>query len=269
MNKGKKNFQRTVWDFYHTHKRELPWRETVDPYAILVSEVMLQQTQVKRVIPKYEEWLITFPSFESVASAALSDVLSLWKGLGYNRRALNFKKCAELIVSTHESRLPKSEKELHALPGIGPYTAGALRAFAWNEPVVMCETNIRTVFLHHFFKERENVHDSEITAIIEKTLDRENPREWYWALMDYGAYLKKEYGNSNKRSKHYTKQSRFKGSRRELRSHILSHILEHPDVTKETLQKKFSSKKYSIPEIVNELEREGFITTENDVVSVA
>lgn len=222
MTKTQEKFVDAVWAFYKRNGRhDLPWRKTKNPYRILVSEVMLQQTQVERVIPKYKAFLKTFPTIQSLAQAPLREVLILWQGLGYNRRAQMLHDCAKEVIKTHTGKLPKIYDELCTLPGIGPYTAGAVVAFAYNQPISIIETNIRTVFHHHFFKDQMNVTDKETFRLIQKFSNVENPREWHWALMDYGAFLKKEYGSINNKSKHYTKQSKFKGSDREIRGAIM------------------------------------------------
>jgi A/G-specific adenine glycosylase len=223
------DFQRTMLDYYQTNGRKFPWRQTKDPYAVLVSEIMLQQTQTDRVLPKYEAWLKRFPTVHSLAAASLSDVLALWSGLGYNRRARFLHEAAKAIA--HKGAFPQSPEELRMLPGIGPYTASAVAAFAFNRPEVFIETNIRSVFIFFFFNDAGRtasdmppvtpVHDREILPLIARTLDRANPRAWYYALMDYGAELKKKVKNPSRNSAHYTKQSAFKGSRREARGAII------------------------------------------------
>ena len=215
-------FQKKILDFYAASGRHsLPWRQTSDPYRILVSEVMLQQTQVERVIPKYEAFLKAFPDVFSLAKASISSVLGLWVGLGYNRRALYLKRTAEAIVERYGGIFPQTEKELRELPGIGAYSASAICAFAYNQSVVCIETNIRRVFIHEFFPTQEEVSDKELLPHIEKSVYHENPRTWYWALMDYGSHLKKLGVNPNKRSVHYAKQSTFTGSVREVRGAII------------------------------------------------
>lgn len=235
-------FRRVVKKYYREKGRHhLPWRETTDPYKILVSEVMLQQTQVDRVLPKYNAFITKWGSTRRLAAAPLGDVLKAWQGLGYNRRAKMLHECAKRVVAEYDGTFPESKTELEALPGIGPYTAGAVMAFAYNKPVVMIETNIRTVYLHHFFNDQTDVDDKEIINLVEKTVDAKNSREWYWALMDYGAYLKKQYGNLNSRSKHYTKQSIFKGSDRQIRGAILKVLSEEKIApTRKMLLKKLS-----------------------------
>ncbi len=236
-------FKKIIWNFYDSNKRDFPWRHTRDPYNILVSEIMLQQTQAPRVVPKYVSFLKKFPNARALADASLSDVLREWQGLGYNRRAKYLKLCAEKIEVDFGGKFPRDFKLLQTLPGIGPATAGDICAFAWNMPVTVIETNIRSVFIHFFFADIDSVHDRDILPLIEKTLDRENPREWYSALFDYGAFLKsrkiadkKTFRNPSRKSKHYTKQSRFAGSNRQKRSQILKLILEKPRTQKELVR---------------------------------
>lgn len=222
MNKKEQAFVEIVWQHYYQQGRhDLPWRQTTDPYTILVSEIMLQQTQVERVIPKYQAFVQKWPTVEKLANASLSDVLILWQGLGYNRRAKFLYECAKQVTYNHAGNFPTNYLALQTLPGIGPYTAGAIVAFAFNTHVVLIETNIRTVYLHHFFANKSKVSDKDILTIIEKTLARDTVAQWYAALMDYGSYLKKAHGNNAKQSKHYTKQKRFEGSNRQIRGAIL------------------------------------------------
>ncbi|MFS8118712.1 MAG: hypothetical protein ACMG55_09515, partial [Microcoleus sp.] len=216
------SFRNEVWQYYRENARNMPWRETVDPYFILVSEVMLQQTQVVRVVPKYTAFVTRFPTITSLATATLAEVLELWSGLGYNRRA-KFLWLAAREVTTHfGGQMPQTVDGLTKLPGIGPNTAGAIMAYAYNQPVVFVETNIRTVYFHHFFTDQVKVADKEISALLSQTIDSETPREWYWALMDYGSYLKAQAGSHLQKSAHYTKQPPLAGSLREVRGQILN-----------------------------------------------
>ncbi len=240
----------------------LPWRKTKDPYKILVSEIMLQQTQASRVVPKYTSFLKKFPSTQVLARASTREVLKEWQGLGYNRRALYLKKCAEKIENDFGGIFPKDFRLLCSLPGVGPATAGDILAFAWNIPVPLIETNIRSVFIHFFFGDKEKVSDTEILPLVEKTLDMKNPREWYWALFDYGTFLKTKE-NPNVKSKHYTKQSTFIGSHRQKRSEILKMILKSSKTKREILQEK----KYSedtIAKILTDMQKEGLILKKRD-----
>lgn len=253
-------FQNRVWTFYkEMGRRHLPWRQTHDAYCILVSEIMLQQTQVDRVMPKYEAFLALFPDATTLARASLKDVLSVWVGLGYNRRARFLHMLARKVVEQHDGVLPKTYGELVALPGIGPYTAGAVMAFAYNEPVVMIETNIRSVFLHECFKGHGQVHDKEILEYIEETLDTQNPREWYAALMDYGAHLKKTLPNPSRRSRHHMTQSPFKGSRRELRGCIVR-ALGDVSLTTQELAHTCKRSVSDTQAVLTLLEKEGMVT---------
>lgn len=230
-------FRKLIWSWYRRNGRyDLPWRKTHDPYKILVSEVMLQQTQVSRVIPKYHEFLRAFPSVRALARAPLATVLRVWQGLGYNRRALNVKRMAEVIVRDYGGVIPSDPALLRKLPGVGMATAGAVAAFAFNRRVAFLETNIRRVFIHFFFPRRKRVSNAEILEKITATLPDRNIREWYWALMDYGALVFTRIPNPNRRSAHYARQPRFAGSRRQLRGRILAEVLAHGELAMSQLR---------------------------------
>ncbi len=214
-------FRALVLDHYRREGRAFPWRETRDPWAIMVSEFMLQQTQTERVVPYWTRWLELWPKAADLAAAPLELVLREWSGLGYNRRARFLREAASAIVIDHGGRVPEDAEALDALPGIGPYTARAIAAFAYGRPEVFIETNIRAVVLHFFFPGRADVHDRELLPILAEALDREDPRSWYYALMDYGAALKKLTVNPSRRSAHYAKQSPFAGSLRQARGAAL------------------------------------------------
>lgn len=201
-----------------------------DPYKIMVSEIMLQQTQVSRVVPKYLAFLEQFPTLEVLARAEQGVVLKAWQGLGYNRRAKFLWQAARSIVNDHCGEFPVSEAELVKLSGIGKNTAGAILAYAFSQPVVYIETNIRTVFIHHFFNDKTGVNDKDLLELVEATLPSEvtMTRVWYWALMDYGSYIKQSKGNLNKLSKHYVKQSAFHGSGRQIRGAIIRSLSQNP-----------------------------------------
>lgn len=283
-------FQATVWEYYRQHGRhDLPWRQPgadgqFDPYRVLVSEVMLQQTQVARVIPKYYEFLVAFPSVQALAAAELGDVLKVWSGLGYNRRAKFLWQAAQMIAAEYKGNFPSNKADLVALSGIGVNTAGALIAYAFNQPAVFIETNIRTVYIHHFFNDQQSIPDSEILRLVEATLpqagkssDRsrkagfefiskgndEKPgtrvshyRVWYWALMDYGVYLKATHGNLNKLSKTYVKQSRFHGSKRQVRGRVIRALRDAP-MSQNALQQHIPDERLST--VLQDLVGEGLI----------
>lgn len=270
-------FKSIVWDFYKEHGRhDLPWRKTRDPYRILVSEIMLQQTQVERVREYYKKFLKRFPTAAALARGTSAAVLTEWQGLGYNRRALLLKRAAEEIVAKHRGVFPRTYEELVALPGIGSATAGDILAFAWNKPALVLETNIREVYFHHYFSPASQakalragpcrVHDKALLPLLEKTLDKENPREWYYALMDYGSHLKKTHGNKVSRSAHYTKQSKFAGSNRELRSKILKLVLTKSHTEKE-LPKLLSSSPADIKRNLLAMEKEGLLRRKQGKIS--
>lgn len=221
-------FQADVLGYYQAHKRRMSWRDNPSFYNVLVSELMLQQTQVSRVMPKFTAFMTRFPDIESLAAAPLADVLVAWQGLGYNRRAKFLHQAAGIIKQTGA---PASLAELIKLPGVGKNTAGAIMAYAYNEPVVFVETNIRTVFIHEFFADKTSVDDEEIRALVTLSLDRENPRQWYYALMDYGTYLKSQSLGSIRKSRHYVKQSTFEGSLRQARGQIIKALTAGPHDT--------------------------------------
>jgi A/G-specific adenine glycosylase len=253
-------FQKIILGYYRTAGRNLAWRRTRDPYRILVSEIMLQQTQVARVEGFYGKFIGQFPDFRLLAKAKTADVLRAWQGLGYNRRALALQRLAREVLGKYGSRLSRDRKTLESLPGIGNYTASAIRTFAFNEPEIFIETNIRRVFIHFFFPKRRKVHDREIRALVARTLDSSNPRVWYWALMDYGAMLgatQKE--NPNRRSAHYAKQSKFAGSDRELRGKILRLLLAKKKNPQRPLFSILPQSRARISKITSDLKREGFI----------
>ncbi len=262
-------FKKVVWSHYRTHGRHsLSWRKTRNPYRILVSEVMLQQTQVDRVIPKYRSFIKKFPTFKALASASLQSVLVEWKGLGYNRRALGLKRAAEAVVKEYGGKLPRDYASLLKLPGIGPYTAHAVRAFTWNEPDVFIETNIRSVYIHHFFPKSKKVDDAKLFPLIEETLDTKKPREWYYALMDYGTYLKKTVGNTSRKSSSYSRQSKFKGSHRELRALVLHEVAKRKRSTVPDIARAIAKEKAEVASTVAELAKEGFVVHTGRIVSV-
>ena len=219
-----------VLTHYKNEQRTFPWRETTDPYRILVSECMLQQTQVDRVVPKYTAFIKTFPSVTALANALRKEVLALWSGLGYNRRAIALHNTAKEVVTSHNSIVPTTEEALLTLPGIGPYTAGAVLAFAYDKPVIIIETNIRTVVLHHCARKKKAVSDKTISHFVEQLLQdalnrKTTPRTFYSAMMDYGTHLKARGVRTNPRSKHYTKQAPFTGSIRQARGALLRHFI--------------------------------------------
>jgi A/G-specific adenine glycosylase len=257
-------FQRTVWDFYRAHRRAMPWRTEPTPYYVLVSELMLQQTQVARVLGKFPVFIRRFPTIQDLAAAQLGDVLETWSGLGYNRRAKFLWLAAQAVVRDYDGEIPRSHKELVKLPGIGVNTAGAILAYVHNEPVVFIETNIRTVFIHHFFDDNmDAVDDTSLREVVAAALPLENPREWYWALMDYGTELKSTIGAQLHRVKNHRPQSTFKGSRREVRGQVIKILIERRSMSLEDLGVFIPDAR--LEEVCQALVAEGMIARREDV----
>jgi A/G-specific adenine glycosylase len=257
-------FQQMVLTHYEQYGRDMIWRNTTDPYKILISEIMLQQTQVERVTTKFPEFISAFPDFASLATASLAKVLAVWQGLGYNRRAISLQKCAIRVMNEYNGILPADVDILATFPGIGRATAGSIAAFAFNMPVVFIETNIRRVFIHFFFTDTDSVSDAEILPIVKKALYRENPRVWYWALMDMGTTLKKTIPNPNRRSVHYTKQSPFEGSDRKIRGTILKLLLKHTFLEEVEIIGNVAEDPLRVQKMLVALEEEGFIKRRNN-----
>lgn len=257
--------------------RDLPWRNVDDPYAVLVSEVMLQQTQVARVERYWSRFLSLLPTIDALAAASTAEVLELWQGLGYNRRALALKRAAEQCAERFGGHLPETAVELEKLPGIGPATAAGVMAFAHNLPAVYLETNVRAVFLHCLFPQREGVSDREIAPYVAQTCPKENPRAWYYALLDYGAHLKKVLPNPARRSSHYARQSAFEGSRRQKRAAIVRMVLAEPEgIPLDEVERRLAESEVRagrsgvdralVESIARDLAEEGFLRREGDVL---
>lgn len=258
-NKTVRVFQKIICAHYRQNPRDLPWRRTRNPYRILISEMMLQQTQVERVLGKYKLFLRRFPGFPSLAKAPIREILEAWQGLGYNRRALALKKIADIVTKDYHGKLPVQEQHLLKLPGIGRYSASAIVAFAYDKPSLFIETNIRRVFIHFFFHDRENITDAEIMPLVARTLDTANPREWYYGLMDYGVMLKEKIKNPNTRSAHYRRQTPFQGSNRQIRGRILGTLVRNPDISRNGLIRELRMDPLKVERNLEQLFQEGFL----------
>jgi A/G-specific adenine glycosylase len=261
-------FRQIIYRHFQRHGRDFPWRRTDDPYQILVSEIMLQQTQVERVACWYGPFLTAFPDLASLAQAPVHAILRVWQGLGYNRRALSLKRLARRVVEEFGGRIPDSMEVLSALPGVGPSTAGALAAFAFNQPAVFLETNIRRVFLHFFFPSATGIKDRQLLPLIGQTLDSTCPRLWYYALMDYGARLKTQASNANRRSAHYRKQSPFENSDRQIRSRILQLLLNNSALHQERVEEAGGQRPARVRRIIRQLVAEGFLDEREGFISI-
>ncbi len=269
-NPNVRRFRTLVWNFYRRHgRKQLPWRPPAlklrkggtarDPYRIAVSEIMLQQTQVARVLLFYPRFIKKFPDFRALAKAPVSAVLKVWQGLGYNRRALAVKRFAETVVQKHGGKLPRNPETLEELPGIGRATAGEIAAFAFNVPVPFIETNIRRVFIHHFFPRKGRVGEEDILKWVQKTLPQKNAREWYYALIDYGSWLATQVKNPNRRHAAYRPPPKFAGSSRELRGKILKFALKRGKISPRGAARELSVPLKKVKGVLAALQREGFL----------
>jgi A/G-specific adenine glycosylase len=262
-------FQQIIYHYYREHGRRLPWRETLDPYHILVSEIMLQQTQVERVVPKYDLFISRFPSVTSLAQSQLRDILLVWQGLGYNRRALSLQQIARRVTDEFNGQIPDNAEILKTFSGIGDATAGAMMAFAFAKPAIFIETNIRRVFLHFFFPHVNGVTDRLLRPLIEKTLDRVGPRRWYYALMDYGVWLKRMETNPNRRSAHHNRQGPFHDSDRQIRGLIVRALLSDSPLGVDELVMSLKRNPQRVRSLISQLVREGFIEEAGSVLRIS
>ena len=264
-----RDFQRAVFAGQKQSPRsDLPWRITACVYHTFVSEYMLQQTQASRVGVLFPRFVKRFPSLKKLAAAPVDEVIAAWQGLGYNRRAVFLKTAAQEIVKRHDGVIPDIVELLDALPGLGRATACSIAVFAFNKPVVFIETNIRSVFIHHFFQDKKNVADAQIEALVAQTLYRQDPRRWYEALMDYGVMLKKQTVNPSRRSAHYSRQSAFAGSDRFYRGRIVAMLTEKHTYLFRSLKARFELPTERLQRILAGLVRDGLICMEQGKVSM-
>lgn len=257
-----RRFRRVVYGYFAEHARDLPWRRRVSAYSTFVSEIMLQQTQVPRVTEKFREWMQHFPTWERLAASELADVLKIWSGLGYNRRAKFLHNAAHIVMQTYKGKLPRDPALLRTLPGVGPATAASIAAFGFNAPTVFIETNIRAVYIHHFYADQHDVADSELLPLITATLDARSPRRWYSALMDYGTHLKSLHSNPARRSRHHVRQSKFEGSARQLRGKVLRSVLQAPQKESQLLKLDTLAR---VQSVLTALQHEGLISKQRGV----
>lgn len=258
-------FQSMIWEFYRQYGRSFAWRNIDNPYYVMVSEIMLQQTQTDRVIAKYEQFIQAFATVACLAKADLREVLGVWQGLGYNRRGKALWDNARRLMQEFNGIVPDDPAILETFASIGPNTAGSITTFAFNKPVLFIETNIRTVYLHTFFKGQENVHDKQLMPFIEQTLDKGNPRAWYYALMDYGVHLKKLFANPSRSSAHYAVQSKFQGSDRQIRGRIIKELTLSGSMHKKQLFANLGNDYERYERIVQDLVRDAMMQVADDL----
>ena len=258
-----------ILTYYRGRGREFSWRSELSPYRVLVSEIMLQQTQTGRVEEKFTVFVDRFPDFQALAEAQFSDVLRHWKGLGYNRRAKYLHDIARAVVDEFDTVLPDDPELLVKFSGIGKATAASICVFAFNRPHAFIETNIRTVFIHFFFPDQVGVADGEIMDLVEQTMDRDNPRDWFYALMDYGVMLKKTVGNLSRKSSGYRKQSRFEGSDRQLRGRIRDLLLQHSRIDTSSAAARLEQPETRLAAVLDGLTAEGLVVEERGTFRLA
>ena len=268
------NIAPALLEWFYKNQRILPFRTDPSPYHVWLSEIMLQQTRVSAALPYYERFLAALPDIPALAGCEEEKLHKLWEGLGYYSRVRNLQKAAKIVCAQYGGQLPADYNALLALPGIGPSTSAGVRIFAFRQPDMYLETNVRAVFIHELFPGRESVADKELVSLVEATCPQDaRVRAWYYALLDYGAYLKKTMPNPTRRSKHYTRQSKFEGSHRQKRAYLLRRVIDDAlsteDLARDLAQSERASGRQepSVEEvraILDELEREGFVMRRGD-----
>jgi A/G-specific adenine glycosylase len=261
-------FKQLVWDYYAANRRNFPWRYIEDPYCVVVSEIMLQQTQTYRVEPKFTSFVERFTTWHALASASWPEVLLAWQGLGYNSRAKRLHEMAKRVCSEFNSQVPDDPEVLKAFSGIGPNTAGSICAFAFNKPTLFVETNIRAVYIYHFFPGKEKINDKLLLPLVQATIDNTDPRSWYYALMDYGVHLKQKACNPTRRSAHYTVQSKFEGSDRQIRSMILKTLLARGPLKQEELMTLINHEQARVMRIIDHLCHEKLMVRDKEYLMI-
>ncbi len=258
-------FRQKIFDFYRLHRRNFPWRETTDRYAVMVSEFMLQQTQAERVVPRFTSWLQYFPDISHLSSASLKEVLVLWSGLGYNSRAVRLHRCVTVIMEEYSGVVPIQPETLKKLPGIGEYTSRSIPIFADNLDVATIDTNIRRILIHEFALP-ENISNSQLQAIADEVLPSGQSREWHNALMDYGALCL-----TSKKSgiRPLTKQSKFHGSKRWYRGKLIKELVQSEEMCLEEIEARYGDCPWNLNEIIGELIDEGFVERQENTISGA
>ncbi len=281
--------RKVIFRWFAVHGRDLPWRRTRDPWAVLVSECMLQQTQVDRVIPKYLDFLRRWPTPAALAQASLREVLASWSGLGYNRRAKYLHSAALAICERFGGKVPIDVAALSSLPGIGRYTAAAIVSFAGNGDVVLWDTNIRRIFMRVLYGgefARRLPDDRALEETLRRLLPRGRSRDWHGALMDFGsamcvgrapachtcplaAFCKAApsfLGNASPRTALIRPQSRFEGSRRQVRGAIVRLLAAKGPLAVAYIVA--ATERQDAEEAILALERDGMVVCEGDLVTL-
>jgi A/G-specific adenine glycosylase len=248
-------FREKIFDFYQLNRRSFPWRETTDRYAVMVSEIMLQQTQAERVVGKFTLWMERFPDPETLASASLREVLLLWSGLGYNSRGQRLQSCAKVIMERFGGVVPASPEQLKTLPGIGEYTCRSIPVFADNLDAAAVDTNIRRIIIHEFSLPEDTLKH-KIQEAAEQLVPQGRSREWHNALMDYGSLCL-----TSRRTgiRPLTKQSKFQGSKRWYRGRLIKELIHSEGMFFEEMEEKYGNCPWNLQEIINDLISEGLV----------
>jgi A/G-specific adenine glycosylase len=255
-------FRRKILRFYKQHGRDLPWRRTTDPYRITIAEIMLQQTQVERVIPKYEEWIARWPNWKTLSLASNEQLLRGWSGLGYNRRALLIGRLAKAVMHDHAGILPDRPAELETLPGIGPYTSRAILIFAFDRPLATIDTNIRRVLLHEFGLS-DATAPAQLAQFAFRVLPKRKSRDWHNALMDYSRLVLPKQISA---IRPVTRQSRFEGSARQVRGEIIRRLLRKQPVYLRRICLAMKRSPAEVEKIAKKMAEEGIIVLEKSRV---
>lgn len=256
------SFQTKILNFYKQQGRDLPWRNTSNPYYIHLSEIMLQQTQVSRVINYYQKFIKNFPDLQSLSNASRHILLANWQGLGYNNRIIRLQESAKLLLENYDGEYPQDQKELQNLPGIGSYTSGAILSFAFNITSKVVDTNIRRILIHELNLD-ENISIRDLEEIAYQVTPKNRAKEWNNALMDYGAL---ELTAKKVNIRPITKQSKFIGSTRWVRSQIVKQLLEQHEISIKDLEIRFHN--YTINDILEKMQKDQLIKIKNNKVYI-
>jgi len=258
-------FRQKIFDFYQLNGRSFPWRKTTDRYAVMISEIMLQQTQADRVVPRFEEWLQHFPDITHLSSAPLREVLSLWSGLGYNSRAVRLHRCAAIIRDSFSGIVPSRPEILKTLPGIGEYTSRSIPVFADNLDTAAVDTNIRRIIIHEFTLP-EDIAPAQLQKQAEALVPTGRSREWHNALMDYGSL---ELTSRKTGIRPLTKQSKFQGSKRWYRGKLIKELIKSDEMFLEEISEKYASCPWDLEEIISDLITEGLVERQKSTTTGA